>query len=86
MAACLKKKILSTTGGDINVEIYWWAQILQWEVIKFAHGNLLSSKMWMYQTDTKNSTLLSAILKMQILTSKVWKYVLLKSIIKHFDC
>ena len=33
--------ILSTTGSDINVDALWWAQILQWVVMKFTHENLL---------------------------------------------
>ena len=37
--------ILSTTGSDINVDFSWWAQILQWVVMKFTHENLLCIKM-----------------------------------------
>ena len=33
--------ILSTTGSYINVDASWWAQILQWVVMKFTHENLL---------------------------------------------
>ena len=37
--------ILSTTGSDINVDALWWAQILQWIVMKFTHENLLCIKI-----------------------------------------
>ena len=37
--------ILSTTGSDINVDASWWAQILQWVVMKFTHENLLCIKI-----------------------------------------
>ena len=37
--------ILSTTGSDINVDASWWAQILQWVIMKFTHENLLCIKI-----------------------------------------
>ena len=37
--------ILSTRGSDINVDGSWWAQILQWVVMKFTHENLLCIKI-----------------------------------------
>ena len=33
--------ILSTTGSNINVDVSWWAQVLQWVVMKLSHENLL---------------------------------------------
>ena len=36
---------LSTTGSDINVDASWWAQILQWVVMKFTHENVLCIKI-----------------------------------------
>ena len=31
---------MSTTGSDIKVEVLWWVQIFQSEVMKFVHGNV----------------------------------------------
>ena len=33
--------ILSTKGSNINVDVSWWAQVLQWVVMKLSHENLL---------------------------------------------